>query len=163
MGGWLPGLRRARRRRAVEQETVRMRETSQSTEDSVNTMSKKEGPCRQHVKDDLGYFVFDQPNGPSEDANIRREALSSLRAVAARSVGPTPKPMPKHILITVSPLKVHADGISDRQCVFLAGVFSVPNDEQARGPAHGEILCGLDSWGARPIFHAMSGAHIYTH
>ncbi|KAI0086047.1 hypothetical protein BDY19DRAFT_996234 [Irpex rosettiformis] len=145
MGGWLPGLRRARRRRVAEKETQRATETTEGSQEDVNATIRQDDSYRGKAKK-AECFTLGQPHTASKDANMRRNALSSLRTLAKKPVNPVPKPMPKHVLLTVSALEPRPGNMSDRQCVFLASTFSVPSDEGLSGPGYGEVLYGLDSW-----------------
>ncbi|KAI0701295.1 hypothetical protein BC835DRAFT_236879 [Cytidiella melzeri] len=153
MGGWLAGVRRARRRKvdALEKQRAKHSITRTGvTADGIDATPRPDSNSYHGELKEDGYFSLGRLDGirPSKEAATptRQDLLASLRVLAEKQAPPTPKPTAKHVLLTVSPSKPVAAGDSDRQCVFTPGVFAMPNDEESSGSAQGEILYGWDSW-----------------
>lgn len=127
---------------------------------------KSAAPPTQSIHSTLANQTAEQP---------LRERLQTLRAHALQPAAPTPKPTAKHLLLTVAPLGVtpviHQDDEdeyvfphSQLACVFVPGVYTLPQAEDLEEDEHGAILYGLDSWDgtwlSSPYAYAM--LHCFT-
>jgi 1-phosphatidylinositol-3-phosphate 5-kinase len=147
IGGWLPGLRRARSRRVAEVKKQRgslADKRADSATDDTTATPKRNNSYRGELKDD-GYFSFDCGEGtqPPEDSATRHDALVSLKALAEKSTTIVPKLTAKHILLTVAPPKVENLYCS---CAFIPGIFALPDTTDPGASAQGDVLYGLESW-----------------
>lgn len=175
LGGWLVGLRRARTRKTQNRE----REQAKRTKSAETVASRREELARtlKAKISDESYFSVGRLTGRSVATVASqpiavlelpspiptKESLQSLRDLASRPSAPAPKPTAKHLLLTVSPLHstppdgAHYDLPRSRvYCVFIAGVFAVPEDMTSEGDEHGLILYGLDTWDGKHVIYLRS-------
>ncbi len=163
MGGWLPGIRRARMKRWAEKEQIRARERA-----SLGSSDSTEPPTAK--KDDLKAKGTDSPRPESSEEHgylsIGRTtpqqeqswhaSFTSLRIAASHPLVPTPRPTAKHLLLTVAPFGAMPFDASEEanyeflprqiECIFTASVFSLPQGDISETEAREAILLGLDSW-----------------
>lgn len=140
MGGWLPGLRRARRRTAavLEKERLKVQEKGAvKARDSADST-----PKRDVTRQDIAYFTLNRVGGRDWPTDSKK-SLAALRNLVEKSSIPTPKLTAKHVLLTLSRSRPSLPDASTPQCTFTAGVFVLP-DENGTG---GEVLYGLDTLG----------------
>ncbi|THG96522.1 hypothetical protein EW026_g5324 [Hermanssonia centrifuga] len=155
LGGWLPGLRRARTRRRQEKELARAKERASSkrmeSTDTVMPSRKEEGTLKSKgtlhhphfdPKDELGYLSAGLKDGEKAEEG-RRASVQLLRDLASRPGVATPKPTAKHLLLTVTS--------------YGAPVPPPPEDmgyefdeTLVQSDAHGAVLYGLETWDLGP-------------
>lgn len=154
MGGWLPGLRRMRRRKAVEfeEERERQREREKGTPkatESVHTAPKRDSTQRRDSHD-AGYFalVQDGVRQPVSEPFSQQQVLEALRLLVEKSAIPVPKLTAKHLVLTVASFKPATSDEQGVRCIFTSGTFAIPTAELGTSAGTtGEILYGLDTWG----------------
>lgn len=173
-GGWLAGLKRARRvrkQRAEERQDQSSREQAQKDEEerakNRSTMKSRSklkeevvvAPSEKHSEDDL-----------SEDQ--RNQALEQLRHLVAQPFLPTPKSSLNHLLLTVAGPGSHATEPSEDLgfslvrsavgCTFRLGEFSLPKSATAtEAEAENTVLFGLDEWdGEWSLLHRLAGPRL---
>lgn len=163
MGGWLPGIRRARMKRWTEKERIRARaRASSSSPDSTETsIIKKDEPKakdtdspRPQSFEEHGYLSIGRSHPQQEQS--WHASFTSLRDAASHQVVPTPKPTAKHLVLAAAPFgAIPFDATEEAnyeflprqiECVFTANVFSLPQGDSSEAEAREVILLGLDSW-----------------
>lgn len=163
MGGWLPGLRRSRTKRWTERERSRARERANSSKRDVaepaavkkdESNAKDVNVPRPEPFEEHSYLSIGRTfRGVDKSWS---SSLAALREATSHQVVPTPKPTAKHLLLTVAPYGAIPIQASEEvnyefvphhiECIFTAGVFSLPHGDVSENEVREAILMGLDSW-----------------
>jgi 1-phosphatidylinositol-3-phosphate 5-kinase len=165
-GGWLAGLKRrrkalkARRDKEVNETNKEKAAALQEQHDASEDKAKrKDGasaeatvPVGQHSECRGPFAKTRSPLSRNADTAL---ALDQIRMLVARPVVPTPKPSPKHLLLTLAALgsrialPAEDSGFdlvpATIACVFTSGVYSLPA-RHCHDIGDSVILYGLDEW-----------------
>ena len=174
LGGWLVGIRRMRMLRMKERAERAAAKRAQSSD--VVTSRKDEGGSSslrgkgapaQPTHDEPGFFTLGRhsvKSAPTADGSQEsqstvsiEESLQTLRTQAALHYVPGPKPTAQHLLLTIAPpghmpviqqsdTEEYEFPHSQSSCIFLPGVFAMPQSADSAEDEFGGILFGLDSW-----------------
>lgn len=144
-GGWIVGASRSRR--AFNQRKLTLRDNREGT---TITETVAEPKC-EVIPD-----VLEHTADHSSPKPLGGTAMEQILLWTRKALPPSPKPYPKHILLTVAPYGHVSDNASDFEfvpsavaCVFSSSQFVLPHT--ALSPTHavheeGIILYGLDEW-----------------
>jgi hypothetical protein len=144
-GGWIVGANRSRRASVRRKLTLGDdREGTTTTDDAAEPKSVPISDVQEHTTD---YSPSKPPAGT---------ALEQISLWISKDLPPSPKPYPKHILLTVAPYGHTSDNASDFElipsavgCIFSPSQFVLPRT--ASPSTHieheeGTVLYGLDEW-----------------
>lgn len=144
-GGWIVGANRSRRASAQLKLTLRdVREGTTTTDAVAEPTSVAISDVPENTVD---------YSSPKPQAGTLTEQMSFW---ISKSLPPSPKPYPKHILLILAPYGHISDGVSDFEsvpsavgCAFSPSRFVLPHTTPSSPPAgqeEGIILYGLDEW-----------------
>lgn len=144
-GGWIVGANRSRR--ASIQRKLTLREIGEGTATMDALVESKSATISDVPENTPTHSPPDPPVGT---------AMEQISLWISKALPPSPRPYPKHILLTVAPYGHVSDNVSDFEfvpsaieCVFSPSRFMLPRTVSP--PAHtgyeeGIILYGLDEW-----------------
>ena len=161
LGGWLPGLRRARMRLGEEREQKRRKDKSslKKTDAADGAAAGKKDDVKTKTPDgqdtesrDIdGYLSAGRVRPRTEQS--QRDALRSLWDVVTKPPIAVPKLTAKHLLLTLAPAGTFPSQWQEDspyrlapptvECAFVAGIFSLPYESSE--DSRGTVLYGLDS------------------
>ncbi|KAA1470932.1 hypothetical protein DENSPDRAFT_798498 [Dentipellis sp. KUC8613] len=165
--GWLAGIKRAkvsrRRRRlaAVAAETIAEKEKTGADKDSGSREKGKDKgpPVSEKTKSEHLHGKEDHEEKDVDDHKTSL-ALQQIRSLASKPSSPSPRPLTKHLLLTVAafgeetlPSPRFANSVasgSAPRCAFTANEFCLPEPGPAGDMATASqgILYGLREWDA---------------
>ena len=136
-GGWIVGANRSRRA---------------STQRKLNLRDIREGTTTSEaVTEPKTIAISDAPESPPDCPQPKSPNSTAMEQISlwiSKHLPPSPKPYPKHLLLTVAPYGHVSESVSDFEfipsavgCVFSTSRFMLP-----RGHEEGIILYGLDEW-----------------
>jgi hypothetical protein len=144
-GGWIVGVNRSRRA------SIQRKLTLRDIKDGTTTTGAVAEPKSVALPDVPEHPADPPPPKPSVDA-----AMEQISLWISKPLPPSPKPYPKHILLTIASYGHVPDSVSDFEfipsavgCVFSPSRFMLPNAASSSVQAsrqEGIILYGLDEW-----------------
>ena len=144
-GGWIVGANRSRR--ASIQRKLALKDTKEGTA-ATDVVAEPKGTAAPHVSEHT-------TNPPPPNPPVGT-AIEQISLWVSKAFPPSPRPYPKHILLTVSAYGHVPDNVSDFEfvpstvgCAFLSSRFMLPHTVSSPKPAEHEegiILYGLNEW-----------------
>lgn len=149
--GWLPGLRRMKRRAVVAEDRRRLESSRTHQSETISSTSQlgtKNSRSPEKEATASSSKVTSVLSNHLEATRSPQACLETLKTLAAHSAISAPKPSLKHLLLSLAPYNDTNVDVLNPQCAFLAGVFTFPQalDGTLDG-RNGEIMYGLDSFG----------------
>lgn len=144
IGGWLAGLKRARK---VRRESKKKDEEGQSVDEKPSTVKKADTSDAAEEDDVAEPTPSSSRRTSNEQASLRRNRLESLRVVLSKPTIPTPKPRIRHLLLTVAPYGIETAVFRSAEvsCKFTPDRFTLPSPEAVDDDME-RVLYGLDEW-----------------